>query len=294
MKSRWILNLLLLLIVAGLGFYVYQRPAPVEEKQQIYNVASFEPASVTHLQIEVPARKALVFEKINGRWMMLEPYQGRADELSIGRVLSVILATSAEKLPLTDAAQFGLDNPQMVLRADDKVFSFGMFNPVGGQQFVSHENQVYTLETVYGENATVQPSEFLDKRLFDRSEAISGFDFGALEQWEGTQLNVDRVDDGKWQVTANKHKPNPNQVEMNDWFVNWEELQAVSVEPFVPLKEPLPFALVKLKGGKVVKLIKMQESPEFLVVREDEKLQYHFPQDVGFTILNPPAGFKTE
>ena len=295
MKARWLLNLLLLLVVAGLGFYVYQRPAPVEKKEQIYNIANFEPASVTHLKIEVPARKPLVFEKINGRWMMLEPYQGRADELSIGRVLSVILATSPEKLPLTDVAQFGLDNPQMVLRADDKTFSFGMFNPVGGQQFVAHGNQVYTLETVYGENATVQPLEFLDKRPFDRNEAIVGFDFGALEQWEGTNLKVNRGDDGKWQATTvSKYKPNPNQDEMNDWFFNWSELQALSVEPFIPVKEPHPFTLIKLKDGKVVKLVKMQESPELLLVREDEKLQYHFPQDVGFTILNPPAGFKTE
>ncbi|MFM9914023.1 MAG: DUF4340 domain-containing protein [Methylophilaceae bacterium] len=295
MKSRWILNLLLLLVVAGLGFYVYQRPVAVEKKEQIYNIASFEPADVTHLRIEVPARKAIVFEKKDGRWMMVEPYQGRADALSIGRVLSVALATSPEKFPLANAAQFGLDHPQMIIHADDKTFSFGMFNPVGGQQFVAHENQVYTLETIYGENATVQPLEFLDKHPLAKDEEIVDFDFGALEQWEGTHLKVHRADDGKWQVTAaSKYKPNPNQQEMDDWFVNWAELQAASVEPFVPVKEPQPFVLIKLKNGKVVKLVKMQESPELLLVREDEKLQYHFPQDVGFTILNPPAGFKVE
>ncbi|MCE9633634.1 MAG: DUF4340 domain-containing protein [Methylophilales bacterium] len=295
MKSRWILNLLLLLIVAGLGVYVYQRPAEVMKQEQNYNVANFDVGSVTHLRIEVPAKKALVFEKVNGRWMMVEPYQGRADELSVGRVLSVALATSAEKQPLTDAAQFGLDNPKMIVKADDKAFSFGMFNPVGGLQFVAHENQVFTLDSKYGESATVQPLEFMDKHPLAKDEVIAGFDFGALEQWEGTSLNVDRSDDGKWKVSAaSKYMPNPNQAEMNDWFVNWAELRADSVEPYMPSRQPNPFVLVKLKGGKVIKLVKMQESPELLLVREDEQKQYHFQQDVGFTILNPPVGFKTE
>ena len=51
---------------------------------------------------------------------------------------------------------------------------------------------------------------------------------------------------------------------------------------------------VKLKDGKRVHFDKLQESPELLLARPDEGLLYHFPQDAGFVILNPPVGFKPE
>lgn len=292
MKKRWLVNLILLLLVAGLGAFVLTRPKAVDaNKAKSFAVSAFDPATVTKLSIESGVKKPVVFEKTNGRWMMVEPFKGRADALSIGRILSIANASSQEKFALEDPVRFGLDHPQIRLKADGKVFEFGMYNPVGGEQFVAHDRFVYTLPTVYGEAATTQPLELLDKHPFEPNEEMVGFDLSTLEQWELSRLNVDLQADGKWKVSA---AAKPDQDQMNEWFMLWQHLVATSVEPYVPGKAAHPFVLVKLKGGKTIKLIKMQESPELLLVREDEQMQYHFPQDVGFTILNPPAGFKPE
>lgn len=293
MKKRWLVNLILLLVVVGLGAFVLTRPKAVDpNKAKSFAVSTFDPATVTKLSIESGVKKPVVFEKKNGRWMMVEPFKGRADALSIGRILSIANATSQEKLALEDGVKFGLDNPQVRLKADDKVFEFGMYNPVGGEQFVAHNQFVYTVATQYAEAATTQPMELLDKHPFDPSEEMVGFDLSTLEQWELSRLNVDLQPDGKWKASAAAAKP--DQEQMNEWFMLWQHLVATSVEPYMPDKAPHPAVVVKLKGGKTVKLVKMQESPELLLVREDEQMQYHFPQDVGFTILNPPAGFKPE
>ncbi len=293
MKKRWLINLVLLLVVVALGAFVLTRPKAVDgNKAKTFAIAAFDPATVTRLTIESGVKKPVVFEKKDGRWFMLEPFKGRADALSIGRILSIANATSQEKLALEDVARFGLDHPQVKVKADDKVFEFGMYNPVGGEQFVAHERFVYTVPSVYAEAAATQPLELLDKHPFEPGEEMVGFDLSALEQWELSRLNVDLQADGKWKVSAAAAKPDQNQ--MNEWFMLWQHLVATSVEPYAPDKTPHPFVLVKLKGGKTIKLVKMQESPELLLVREDEQMQYHFPQDVGFTILNPPAGFKPE
>lgn len=292
MKKRWLINLVLLVVVAALAAFVLTRPKPAEVKAKSYPVAAFDPATVTRLSIESSVKKPVVFEKKDGRWFMVEPFKGRADALSIGRILSIANAASPEKFPLDDPARFGLDTLHVRVKADDKVFEFGMYNPVGGEQFVAHDNQVYTVATTFSEAATTQPLELLDKHPLDNTEQITGFDFSALEQWELSRLNLDLQADGKWKVSAAAAKPNQN--ELNDWFPLWEHLVATAVEPSTPDRAPHPFVLVKLKSGKMVKFIKMQESPELLLVREDEQMQYHFPQDVGFTILNPPAGFRPE
>lgn len=293
MKKRWLVNLVLLVLVAALATFVLTRPKVENVKAKEYPVAAFDPATVTHLSIETGGiKKPVTFEKKEGRWYMLSPFQGRADVLSIGRILSIANAVSLEKFTLDDPVRFGLDTPKLTIKADDKVFTFGMYNPVGGEQFVAHDNHVYTVATVYAEAAETQPAELLDKHPLDRSEQVTGFDLSTLEQWELSKLSIDLQADGKWKASAAAAKPDQNQ--MNEWFGLWENLVATAVEPYVPDHAPHPAVLVKLKSGKVIKFIKMQESPELLLVREDEQMQYHFAQDVGFVILNPPVGFRPE
>ena len=135
----------------------------------------------------------------------------------------------------------------------------------------------------------------LDKHVLRPDEDVIGFDFSHLEQWESSHLNLDMQDSGQWKVSVAAAKPVQN--EINEWFdTYWRRLEAKSVEPFKPDSHlpPQPYLTVKLRGGKTIKLVKMQESPELLLVREDEGMQYHIPQDIGFVVLNPPVGFKPE
>lgn len=292
MKKRWLVNLVLLLVVAGLGVFVMYRDKPADSGARRFPVAAFDPVAVSRLSLEQPTKKSVVFEKQEGRWFMIEPFKGRADSFSIGRILAIANAASLDRFTLDDPARYGLETPLLRVRMDDKTFDYGMFNPVSGEQFVAHEGYVFSVASGFAEVAATQPLELLDKRPLDRREDIAGFDFGALEQWESSRLQVELQEDGKWKASAAAAKP--KQEEMNEWFKDWQELQATSVEPFTPDGAEHPYVVVKLKSGKRIRLIKMQESPELLLVREDENLQYHFPQDVGFNILNPPVGFRPE
>jgi hypothetical protein len=293
MKSRWLVNLVLLLLVAGIALFLYLRPKPVQQAVQEFAVSALNPNSLTRLSIETPGKKPVIFEKQQGRWRMTQPFSARADVPSVGRVLSIVGATSKEKFPAVDLSRFGLDNPAMKVRIDDQEFSFGMYHPVSGEQFVAYKDSVYVLPAVYSEGAATQPLELLNKRPLDDDEQIVGFDFSHLEQWESTRLSLDLQADGKWKVVPEKAKPSQDAI--NEWFSsNWQNLTANSVEPYTLDEKPHPYVTLKLKNGKSLRLFKMQESPELLLVREDQKMQYHFPQDVGFEALNPPVGFKPE
>ena len=48
----------------------------------------------------------------------------------------------------------------------------------------------------------------------------------------------------------------------------------------------------QLKNGKKIHFDKIQESPELLIGRPDEGIIYHFSNDAGFTMLNPPLNIK--
>ena len=86
------------------------------------------------------------------------------------------------------------------------------------------------------------------------------------------------------------------QDDMRDWFeLTWDAIPSKSLE-FYKLDPRIGYKSfdVLLKGDKKVTFYRIQESPELLLLRKDENLLYHFPGDLGFTMLNPNVSKKEE
>ena len=297
MKNRWILNLVMLAVVAGLVAFLYLRPKVNNDALSQHEVSTLKLADFTAVKAEFSAKVPTSFEKVDGLWRMISPYKTRADQISVERILAIIAAKSTEKFPATDLVKFGLDKPQLKLKltkaTGDEVFSFGTFNSVTEEQYVGYKDAVYLLSGSYAEAATTQPIELIEKTPLTKNEAkqIVGFDFSKLEQWQANTLNVD-IADGKWKTNEPKAKITQN--EMNEWLeFSWKQAQAKQVELYKPdHKITYPSFDVKLKDGKKVHFDKIQEAPDLLLGRPDEGVMYHFSNDVGFTMVNPPLNLQ--
>ncbi len=297
MKKRWLLNLVMLAVVAGLVTFLYMRPQVNTEAASQHEISTLKLVDFTAIKVEFPTKAPTSFEKADGLWRMTAPYKTRADQISVQRILAIIAAKSKEKFPATDLAKYGLDNPQLRLKlsntAGAQEFVFGTFNPVTEEQYVAFQDAIYLLSGSYAEAASTQPVELIDKNPLAKEEAkqIAGFDFSRLEQWEEVRLNVD-IADGKWKVNAPKAKITQN--EMNEWLdFSWKQAQAKQVELYTPdHKITYPSFEVKLKDGKKVHFDKIQEAPDLLLGRPDEGLMYHFSNAVGFNLLNPPLNLQ--
>ena len=297
MKNRWILNLVMLLLVGGMIAFLYLRPQAKIDSPNEYAVSNLKLADFTAIKVEFPALKAMSFEKVDGFWRMTEPYKARADQMSVQRILSIIAATSEDKFSGKDLEKYGINNPELKLQLTSskgtEEFIFGTHNPVTEQQYLAYKDAVYLVQAGYAEAASVQSIELVDKLPLGPAELkqISGFDFSRLEQWEEVRLNIDMVD-GNWKANVAKAKPTQN--EMNEWLdFSWKQSPAKSVELYAPNRKVVyPSFEVKLKDGKSIHFDKIQESPELLLGRPDEGILYHFSNDVGFTMLNPPINLK--
>lgn len=300
MKNRWIINLVLFFVVAGLAAFLYFRPKAEVQGLAQFEVSNYKLAEFNQVQIDFPARSQVVFSKENGYWHLKVPHQTRADQASVNRILSIIAAKTATKITpkngqtfdSEEMAKYGLDQPAIrlhLIRDENSQveFLFGTFNPVNDEQYIGHQQAVYLLPVVYSEAASTQVIEMVDKKPLKPSDKIVGFDFSHLEQWEETRLNVDLVE-GQWKVSIEKAKPAQN--ELNEWLdFAWKQATAKSVELYKPdPRQKYPSFEIKLADGKKVHFEKMQESPELLLARPDEGLIYHFAPDEGFSMLNPP------
>ena len=290
MRSRWLVNLALLLVVAGIVAFLYLKPQESERAEAVYEVSSLKLADFNRVSIEFPAKAPVVFEKKDNFWYLTQPYAARADQVTVQRIVSIVAAQSHEKFSADDPARFGMDNPRLKIKLNNEEFVFGIYNPVTSEQYVAYKDAVYLLSGLYSETAGIQLVEMLDKNPLKPDEVIAGFDFSRLEQWEDPRLKLDRGDDGKWQVSVKNAKP--KQDDINGWFDGyWTKMQATSVEPYTPDRQAShPSFSLKLKDGKQVHFEKLQESPQLILGRPDEGMRYYFPSDVGFTMLNPPIG----
>lgn len=289
MKSRWLINLGLLVVIAGLTLFLYLNPKKDAPSLNAVKVSELSQADVVRVGIEFPAKNPVVLEKRDGNWFLVQPYAARAGLVPVSKILAILNAESVDKFDASDLARFGLDNPSLRLKLDDKEILFGTYNPVNGQQYIAFGNSVYLVSTQYSDAAATQVVELLDKHLLAPGEEVAGFDFSHLEQWEATGLRVERAG-SEWKVSIPGAKPVSS--EMDDWFGDgWKTLSATSVKPYArDSKAAYPYFEIILKDGKRIHVDKHLESPELILARPDEGIQYHFPSDIGFTLLNPPVG----
>ena len=288
----------MLAVVAGLVSFLYLKPKQEAVKGNLYEVSSYKLAEFNAIKVEFPAKAAVTFEKVNGFWNLTAPYKTRADQASVQRILAVIAADSREKIVTADLAKFGLHQPAIKLtlyrdKNNTEEFLFGTYNPLNDEQYIAHKGAVYLIANTYGEAASIQVMEMIDKAPLSPAEKVAGFDFSRLEQWEEARLNLDLVD-GKWKVSLAQAKPTQN--ELNEWAdYSWIHTRAKSVEFYTPDRKAVhPSFEIKLADGRKVHFDKIQESPELILARPDEGLMYFFPQDEGFVMLNPPINLPSK
>ncbi len=121
------------------------------------------------------------------------------------------------------------------------------------------------------------PAHFIDGRLIESDRRIVGV------RLPGFALVLK---DGSWQ----RQPPDKNLVSdrINNLVAQWNNAQALAVEP--PSGRPaLASIRLTLQRGndkpETLALGVLAYKPEFVLLRTDEKLEYHFPEEIGKRLL---------
>ena len=64
MKSRWLVNVLLLLVVLSIGAFIKFRPQQEVVKETAYEVSSLKLSTFTKVSVEFPAKAPVAVEKV--------------------------------------------------------------------------------------------------------------------------------------------------------------------------------------------------------------------------------------
>jgi len=283
MKLGWIVNLLLLIGVIGLGSYAWHQGS--QPKEPSHKLSALPTGGVKKIDVAPRSAPGYALEKRGETWFLTSPIEARADQTQVRRMLDLLSATSREKLAATDLKRFDLDPPAMKVSMDGQAFSFGGTNPLSQDQYLSTGDSVYLVSTYYASLVPTASDRMLTHSLFNESEKAVGFKF--------KDFSIEQKD-GKWTLAPQPSADNerPSQDDLNRWADDWRYASSLVTQQWAG--KPTPDAVqVKLADGKTIVFVVVRREPELILARPDEKLQFQFSGEMTRRLLNPrPAKNK--
>jgi hypothetical protein len=274
MKGRSWRTALLAAVVAVLGIYVYFKPARGPAQ---YEVSTLKAQEIRSIRVERPGDAApLLLERRQDGWYVASPFAARADALRAHQVLAIAEAKSFHRLPAADLARFELDRPLAWVTLADQTFSFGLVNAVTREQYVLSGDYVYTLHPRYGAALPARPADAANRQLFAADEVPVRIE---LREFTVEQRS------GKWTLTPASGAV--SQEEFMRWVDVWHLASALRVEPWTRGK-PVAEIRVRLKNGHNLTVGVLARQPELVLVRTDEKMQYHLRVEAAKGLFSPP------
>ncbi|HLD13469.1 MAG TPA: DUF4340 domain-containing protein [Burkholderiales bacterium] len=273
---RWLVNLGLLAIVATLAtFTVYQRQQGKTESG--LPLATLTTEDVGRIRIERHGQSAIVLEKHAENWRLVSPVAARANRFNVENLLRVGAARSELKLDGGDPAAYGLVTPQAKLEVGAELFEFGTLHPFHSQVYVRHRGVVHLVSAQALHAVLRATNHFIDARLLEPERRLVGL------RLPGLTLDLK---DGRWQ-----HQPPTKDLasdRVNDFVARWTNAHALAAEPAGtrPALASVRLMLTRDSGPETLTLEIVSYKPTFVLRRRDEKLEYHFPEEIGKRLLD--------
>lgn len=276
MKTRWFVNLVLLALVAGLALFAWLRPADPPDARPA--LTTIEPEAVTRIVVERTERDPVVLERGDGGWRMTAPVKARANRFAIDTLSRLAAAPVELSLPASELERYGLGRPVLVVRLDQSEIAFGRMHPLKDQHYVRHGDAIHLVSSRYYAQATAPYTTYIDARLLEEGRRPMAF------RLPGFAL---AVKDGTWQRSPEKKGLSSDRI--NAFVEEWRHARALSVEKRTgkPARERVTITFEgEGKKTETLTLGIVARAPELVLRRDDEGLEYHFPEETGRRLLD--------
>lgn len=279
--SRWWLNLALAALVIALAAWLLYTRGREETGAPL--LALTAPEAVVRIRVERPSAPALLLERHDEGWQMRAPVETRrVNDFNTKQLLQLAHLKSERQLAVvaSDFGRYGLDRPQARVWLDDEAFAIGALHPLRGQRYVLYRDTVHLVADYMLAAAFYDYTQFLDTRLLEE-----GLELTAL-QLPGFAL---KLKDGTWQRQPPIKDLSGDRI--NDFVAEWRNAHALRVvrhEGGRPPREWVTLSVKRQDRTEPIRIGILARTPELVLLRTDERLEYHFPQELGQRLLELP------
>ena len=281
MNSRNLLNLILAIVVIGLGIAIWfsQQKAPAPEPERITNLGE---AEITRIEIH-PARHADArLERRGTEWWLVAPFTARADMARVDAAIGLARAVSQARYAATavDERQAGLDAPDLVLRINEVELRLGGTEPLHGRRFVRVGDRVHLIVDRYSYLLQGGVASLVSPQLLPTGARLLELELPGLHLLRR---------DGRWQrADGGAASADALQALVDEWL-QVRALRVSRSDEASPVGEAVT---LQLAGDfPPLRLVLQRDEDEARLIRPDLGLVYHFTPAVAERLLAlPPAG----
>ncbi|MDD5036361.1 MAG: DUF4340 domain-containing protein [Methylococcaceae bacterium] len=269
MKPKFLLNLVLLVVLAALAGVAFFEPGK-EEPKTVY-LTHLDPESLD--RFELKNQENMVFEKHEGHWRLTAPFLAPANDIRIRQMLNLAKAESAAHYPLKpeDSSKFELDKPKAVLNLGEVQLIFGGQEPIDMHRYVQVGDTLHLVSDDFFHHLIAKATDYVDKKLLPEDTKLKEIFLPGLQAKGG--------ENGQWTMEP------PGEVgAMNDLAAAWQSARAIEVKRDEQQGQG-DVIRIGLNNGQSVEFVILQREPDLLLLRPDLKLQYLVAGESGKRLL---------
>lgn len=267
MHDRWLLNLLLLLVVAGLAALAYFRPG-LDEPLPPPSLSQALPGQAQRIQIERAGRETIsMVRDAAGGWHITTPINLAANSFRIEPLLQVRRMVSRSSFPAVDGVldQYGLSSPQVWLSIDGERYAFGGVEPLNGYRYVMIDRTVHLLSDRIQNYLLMSPYDFVSLELLSVQRELLTIRF------DNRVIN-DELALAVWGEAHARRVSRYAESEPESEFGSESDSEVESLS-------------LILADGTTLKLDILMREPEFVLGVRERGVRYHFTEEEGERLL---------
>lgn len=273
MNKRILLNAALLALVAGLGLWMTLRPGDTAAPTQ--HVSTLKAADVKTIRVARTGLPEIVLERDGKRWVQTAPFRARTDATQSGRLLDLLGAEAAVTFPAENLARFDLEKPFAKVTLGTQEFAFGTMNSLTNEQYVLTGGRVFLVAPVFAYGLPTRADSLTTHMLLAEDEIPVRFELPGITL---------ESKDGKW---TRSDDPKASHDDLARWADEWRFASSLATQATTGKAIGERLRIV-LKDGRALELVVVKRTPELVIARPDEELQFVFAADKAARLLGPP------
>jgi hypothetical protein len=288
MKNRWLLNLALVVLVGALALVAVLKPG-IDQPPPGQPLTALTADEIQRIRLQRPQQPEIVLEKSGDRWQLRAPRPARTNGFRINELtrLASTPVTTRFPAPPDGLGRYGLDRPVAAVFLNDLEIRIGALHPLNNEAYVLHAGHVHLLPAATVRVASAPLEDLLSPSLLEdktkiRSLRLPGFSLKQNEQ-------------GAWTRSPELKALTSDRI--NRFVDEWRYARALSVAAYSgkPARDRIAIEVDVQGRPRTLEFGVLARKPELVLVRFDEQLEYHFPDDAVNRLLElqpdpePPA-----
>lgn len=278
MNKRNLLNLVLLLVVVGLGLLAWLEPGR-EAPPAPLKLTTLDAAAIDRIRIERPAG-VLEMAHRGGRWELTVPIHAPANGIRVDAILSVAAIDSLNSQAITglDLAAYGLAEPAVRLFLNDTRIDFGNTSPLDQRRYVRVGDTVHLIPDLRYYQLIGGWNGYVSLRLLEENTSLDRIELPGL-----TLENHE----GSWRPQpASEHWSADAATALAQ---NWDTAQAMEVHEHKGEAKGEEVRLHVRDREQPIRFVIAAREPELVLVRPDLGLAWHLISGRAADLLQMPA-----